>query len=86
MIGLQNQRVLTIVYDNYTQAVIKRNGSLVEKIDQALKADETGILFIREDHHLQFPKDIQVFYVSPPALDDINRWLRDRSAQASKAG
>ena len=30
------------------------------------------------EHQLQFPRDIQVFYVAPPALDEIHRWLRDQ--------
>jgi len=45
-----------------------------------LKADETAILFIREGHAVQFPQDIEVFSVAPPALDEIRRWLRDRTA------
>jgi hypothetical protein len=28
---------------------------------------------------IQFPKDIEVFSVSPPALDEIHRWLRSRA-------
>ena len=28
---------------------------------------------------VQFPVDIEVFSVAPPALDEIHRWLRDRS-------
>ena len=30
---------------------------------------------------VQFAKDIEVFSVAPPGLDDIHRWLRDRSKQ-----
>ena len=31
---------------------------------------------ISERHQVQFPSDIEVFYVSPPALDDYRRWLQ----------
>jgi hypothetical protein len=34
-----------------------------------------------EGHKVQFPSDIQVFYVSPPALDDLKRWMRDYEAK-----
>ena len=27
---------------------------------------------------MQFPQNIEVFMVAPPALDAIHRWLRDR--------
>ena len=37
---------------------------------------------MRENHQVQFPADIQVFYISPPALDDIKRWLREREQKA----
>ena len=33
---------------------------------------------MREGHHLQFPADIQVFYVAPPSLDALQRALRQR--------
>jgi guanylate kinase len=36
---------------------------------------------MRESHQLQFPTDIQIIYVAPPALDEINRWLRDRETK-----
>jgi hypothetical protein len=36
---------------------------------------------MREGHQVQFPEDIQVFYIAPPALDEIRRWLRDQEAK-----
>ena len=80
-IGLQNQKVFSTVYDAYSAAVKKRNEHIAGKIDKTLLADETGILLMRENHQVQFPPDIQVFYVSPPALDEIKRWLRDHEAK-----
>jgi hypothetical protein len=40
-----------------------------------------ALLFIREGHLVQFPQDIEVFMVAPPALDEIHRWARDRAAK-----
>ena len=34
---------------------------------------------MREGHQLQFPSDIEVFYVAPPALDEIKRWSRSQN-------
>ena len=34
---------------------------------------------------MQFPQDIQVFYVAPPALDEIKRHLREQDAAARPA-
>jgi hypothetical protein len=81
-IGLQSQKVFTTAYQSYTELSKKRNEHIARRIDETLKADEIGILFMREGHEVQFPEDIQVFYIAPPALDDIRRWLRDREAGA----
>jgi len=39
-------------------------------------------VLMREGHQVQFPLDIQVFYVAPPGLDEVKRWLRDPEAKA----
>lgn len=78
LIGLQNAKVVTKVYESYVETGKKRNEYIARKIDETLKEDEIGILLMRENHQVQFPTDIQVFYISPPALDDIKRWLRER--------
>ncbi len=83
-IGLQNQKVFTRVYESYVEISKKRNEFIARHIDGTLKADEAGILFMREGHQVQFPADVEVFYVSPPALDEINRWIRDREAKKSQ--
>jgi len=84
VIGLQNQQVFTTVYEHYTEANKKRNQHITKKIDETLKRDEVGILFMREGHQIQFPPDIKVFYVVPPVLDEIKRWLRDQDAKTPK--
>jgi hypothetical protein len=83
-IGLQNQKVFDKVYEAYLQAQTKRNEHIAKMINDTLKEGEVGILLMREGHQVQFPADIQVFYVSPPGLDDIKRWLRTREVEAEK--
>jgi len=84
MIGLQNQKVIGQVYESYLEAAKKRNEYIVAKIDETLQKDETGILIMRENHQLQFPSDIQIIYVAPPALDEIKRWLRERETKTEE--
>jgi hypothetical protein len=85
VVGLQNRKVFTKVYESYTEASKNRSEHIAKQIDETLKADEIGVLFMREGHQVQFPSDIQVFYVAPPALDEINRWLRDRETKPQNA-
>ena len=78
VIGLQNQKVLAKVYESYSEAHSKRNTDMAKKLDETLKEEDIGILLMREGHQVQFPSDIQVFYVAPPSLDEIKRWVRER--------
>ncbi|MFC2040351.1 hypothetical protein ACFLTW_04180 [Chloroflexota bacterium] len=81
-VGLQNAKVISTVYEAYQKAHQSRNEHMVKQIDATLLPEETGVMLIREGHHLQFPPDIEVFYVSPPALDEIKRWLRARQEES----
>jgi len=81
-IGLQSQKAINKVYEFYMEAQKRRNEYIAEQIDETLKNGETGMLLMSEGHQVQFPSDAQVFYVAPPALDEIRRWLRDREAEA----
>jgi hypothetical protein len=84
IIGLQNPKVVSKVYESYTEIGKKRNENIARKIDETLKENEIGILLMRENHQVQFPSDIQVFYIAPPALDEIKRWLRERESQSGR--
>jgi hypothetical protein len=84
MIGLQNPNVVSKVYESYIETGKKRNEGISRKIDDSLLDDEIGILLMRENHQVQFPGDIQVFYVSPPALDEIKRWAREQENKPAK--
>ncbi len=83
-INLQNPRIISKIYDFYQESARKRLEFITKQIDGKIKANETAILFIREGIGIQFPADIQVFYVSPPALDELKRWLRDQQLKATQ--
>jgi hypothetical protein len=80
-IGLRSPAVFEKVYKAYEEAEHKRLEHLSKKIDETLGADESSVLIMREDHKLQFPADIQVFYVAPPSLDAIQRALREKNEE-----
>lgn len=85
-IGLQSETVFNTIYRSFTEASRKRNAHLARRIDETLGNGEAGILFMREGHQVQFPPDIQVIYVAPPALDELKRWLRDQEAAGAETG
>lgn len=83
-VGLQNQKVFNKIHESYMDVQKARNEYIARQIGESLKDGESGILLMREGHHIQFPSDIQVFYVSPPALDEIKRWIRSRQSEAER--
>ena len=84
MMGYSSSKVGELVRDLYTQALKKRNEHVLSVIDTTLGHGESGLLLVGEGHRLQFPSDIEVFSVVPPALDELHRWLRDQAAQRAK--
>jgi len=79
MLGFISAKVASKVSEFYVEAAKKRNEFMAKKISETLKDNEAGLLFIREEHSVQFPSDIEVFSIFPPALDEIHRWYRDQA-------
>jgi len=79
MLGFMSDKVASKVSEFYVEAAKKRNEFIAKKISETLKENEAGLLFIREEHSVQFPSDIEVFSIFPPALDEIHRWYRDQA-------
>jgi len=77
------QKVRSLIVQFHRESSSKRYQYISQKIDGTLKDGEVGLAFGREGHSIQFPQNIEVFNVYPPALDEINRWLRDFSKRAS---
>ncbi len=77
-IGLQNQKVFSQVYKSFIEVQKKRNEIITNNIDKTLKNNQIGLLLMREGHQIQFPRDIQVFYVAPPSLDELRRWAQNK--------
>ncbi len=80
LMGFISPKVARMVSDFFVEATRKRYEYIATAVDETLKDDEVAILFIRENHMVQFPSGIEVFSVMPPVLDEIHRWLRDRSS------
>ena len=55
----------------------RRYQAMGEAIDATLGDDETGLLLVNERHQIQFPGDVEVIYIAPPALDELRRWVQN---------
>jgi hypothetical protein len=81
LLGFVTVKVASKISEFYTETAKKRYEFMVSRITETLKDNEAGLLFITEGHRLQFPRDIEVFSISPPGLDEIHRWLRDEASK-----
>ena len=81
MLPLASEKVALRVQEWYGESTKSRYEHIANQIDTTLQEDETGLLLISERHQVQFPPDIEVFYVAPPALDAFRRWLQNWADQ-----
>ena len=77
-VGLMSEKVMKLALDGLQEVTQSRYEHMSSRIDETLQEGEAAVLFVREDHRIQFPTDVQVFYVAPPALDALKRWMSDR--------
>lgn len=77
-VGLMSEKVMNLAMTGIEETTQQRFDHIGKRISETLRDSEAGILFISEGHRVQFPADIQVFFVAPPALDALKRWLDDR--------
>ncbi len=82
-VGLVSQKVTALAMQSYIDVTGKRYESMASRIDGTLEEDESAILLVGDNHRVQFPSDIEVFYVSPPALNEIRRWIDDQMKERS---
>lgn len=81
---LMSPAVATRLQEWFAEATRRRYEHIAEAIDSTLPEDETGLLLINERHQVQFPSDLEVIYVAPPALDEFRRWLQNWTEQLQR--
>ena len=85
MMPMASPTVAMRLQEWHTEANRRRYEHIADRIDSTLEEDGLGLLLISERHSVQFPPDIEVFYVSPPALDEFRRWLQNWAARQQAA-
>jgi len=80
------KEVFSKVLEFYKEFSEKRLQHFMSVIDSNLAEAEAGLLFMKDEDRskLQFPKDIEVFLITPPSYDDIMRWFREKLVKQSQ--
>ena len=86
MLPLNSNNVAMKLHDWFTDGIRRRYEHVSKQINDTLGEDEVGLLVINERHQVQFPEDVEVFFVAPPALDEFRRWLDGWIAQQQSTG
>ncbi len=81
-IGLMSEKVMQLAMDGFREASEGRTRRMIERIDETLGENEVGVLCIREDHGLQFPPSLKIFYVAPRSMDALKRWIEEQMRAA----
>ena len=81
---LMSSEVAGRLQEWFTEATRRRYEFIAETINSTLAGDDTGLLLINERHQVQFPTDLEVIYISPPALDEFRRWLQNWTEQLQR--
>ena len=85
LIGLISEKAASTVSQFYLEASKKRHEFMANKIKETLENSEAGLLLVSEGTNLQYPDEVEVFSIFPPALDEIHRWLRDETTEKEEA-
>jgi hypothetical protein len=84
----RSRNVFKKIIDFQEEAAEKREEYISNRINETLKENEAGILLMTDEIRMRIqPKlssDIRTFLVHPPALNDVQRWLRDYMLERMK--
>ena len=77
---VRKKEVFDKILEFYTEIINQRIQHILKAIDSNLSENEAGLFIIRDEDRIkiQFPKDIEVFLVTPPSYDNILKWLREK--------
>lgn len=84
-VGFASRKAAQTVSDAFKKATEERLKSLQMKLNDGLKLMEAGLLLATRFDSVMPPADVERFMVSPPELDELDRWVRQANEAIMKA-
>ncbi len=81
--NLLSNKVRNTVYSNQVEAAGIRDEHLKKRLNDAIGDDETALVLTVSDQ-IPIPDRIERFIVSPPELDQLERWLQAKIQEAQR--
>ncbi|MBT4125146.1 MAG: hypothetical protein HOJ22_02775 [Chloroflexi bacterium] len=73
--GLINRTVADTIQAHYTEAADKRVSHLANRLSEGIGESEAALL-LGGDPNIALPEGVEKFVVSPPELDELERWVQ----------
>lgn len=76
---VHSKSVFTKILEYFNDVANKRFQFISEMIDKNLGSGEAGLLILKDEDRrkINFSEDIEIFLVTPPAYDDILKFVRE---------
>ena len=81
--NLMSEKVRSVVQSGQVEAAGARDEHLQKRLNDAIGDDESAVVFAVSGQ-LPIPDRIERFIVSPPELDQLERWLRAKMEEARR--
>lgn len=81
--NLMSEKVRSVVQSGQVDAAGSRDEHLQKRLNDAIGDDESAVVFAVSGQ-LPIPDRIERFIVSPPELDQLERWLRTKMEEARR--
>ena len=73
--GLISRTVVEEIQANYNEVTNKRNEHLQKRLEEGIRDSEAALL-LGADPGVKLPDGVERFFVSPPELDELERWVQ----------
>ncbi len=83
--GFISRTVATLAQQSFRAASESRQKHLQSKVNDSLKQMEAALLLVSSNDSVQLPSDVERFLVSPPELDELERWVLTVNEEVMRA-
>lgn len=79
----RSEKVRDMLLEQYSAAIQARGAHLEAALDASIGTGEVALIMVSSDN-IPLPTNLERYLVSPPELDQLDRWLREQLAKAQQ--
>ena len=82
-VGLINRTVADEIQGKYTEAAENRTAHVEKRLEEGILESEAALV-LGGDPSIKLPEGVEKFLISPPELDELERWVRQANEAIQK--